>query len=121
MKSGHYEKEVASYIKGFLLALGLTLLAYGVVVGRWVESAAMAAFVLLALGVVQLVCQAVYFLHLDSEKRPHWKAQSFVFTALMVVVIVVGSLWIMHNLNYHMNLTAEEMIRYMLEQNKKGF
>jgi len=39
----------------------------------------------------------------------------------MMLVIVIGSLWIMQNLDYRMGMSGEAMNEYMKEQNKKGF
>ena len=39
----------------------------------------------------------------------------------MLLIIVVGSLWIMANMNYNMHMSPEQIKDYMIEQNKKGF
>jgi hypothetical protein len=37
------------------------------------------------------------------------------------MIIVVGSLWIMKNLDYRMGMSSEAMNEYMKTQNTKGF
>jgi len=48
---------------------------------------------------IQLFC----FMHLNKESKPRWSLLTFLFMGLVLFVIVLGSLWIMENLNYHMN------------------
>jgi cytochrome o ubiquinol oxidase operon protein cyoD len=89
-----------AYITGFILSLLLTIVPYLVVVNHWLSGwLLITALVGLAIG--QLLVQLVFFLNLDREARPRWNLLVFLFAALVVVVVVFGSLWIMDNLNYH--------------------
>ena len=63
----------------------------------------------LLIGILGLSCmgacvQLFLFLHLGLENKPHWNLITFLFMLLILVVIVLGSLWIMYNLNYNMML-----------------
>lgn len=108
------------YIAGFALAVILTLAAY-VVVERQLFEHDLAVYALVSLALVQFAVQLVFFLHLGHEDRPRWNMAVFLFTLLVLVVIVLGSLWIMHNLNYNMNMTPEQMDEFMIKQSDKGF
>jgi cytochrome o ubiquinol oxidase operon protein cyoD len=69
-------------------------------------------YIVLAIAVIQLVVQMVFFLHLGRGSR--WKALTFYFTLLIVAIIVVGTIWIMNNLNYNMmRMSPDEMKDYM--------
>ncbi len=57
---------------------------------------------ILGLAVAQALLQLFFFLHLGLESKPHWGMATFLFTALVVVIIIGGSLWIMDNLNYNL-------------------
>ncbi|MEM7175254.1 MAG: cytochrome o ubiquinol oxidase subunit IV [Chlamydiota bacterium] len=87
-------------ILGFVFSLILTLAAYRIVVyyhlSCWVLT-----FTLIGLGVIQTLIQLVFFLHLGLESKPRWNLMMFLFTVLLMTVLVGGSLWIMHNLNYN--------------------
>lgn len=108
------------YIIGFLLSLGLTLLAYAIVVLKLVDTWAVG--ILLVLAVAQMVVQLVYFLHLGEEVGPRLKLLSFVFMGVILLIIVVGSLWIMNHLNYNMmEMTPDEKETYMMGQKDKGY
>lgn len=115
-----YRKETIRYIVGAVVAAVLTYMVYMVAVEQRLE-AVWLAVVALGLAMVQLLVQMVSFLHLGNETKPRWKAQSFVFAFLMATVIVVGSIWIMANLDYNMGMSPQQMDEYMIKQNKKGF
>lgn len=108
------------YVTGFILAVGLTILAYLLVTQHWL----MGTFLvlgLMGLAVVQFVVQLIFFLHIGQESKPRWNLAVFLFTLMVLIVIVFGSLWIMYNLNYGMNMTPEQMDHFMIKQSDKGF
>ena len=115
------KKLVWGYVVGFTASLLLTLGAYIVATNTSSLSMNLLAFILLTLGVMQMLLQLRFFLHVGSESGPKWQSMSFVFTIIMLLIVVVGSLWVMINLNYRMGMSGNDMNRYMLEQNKKGF
>lgn len=109
----HSPAKYISYVVGFVLSIITTLLAYFFVVNK-LFSAETLVYVVLAIAVVQLVVQLVFFLHLGRGNR--WKLITFLFAVLVVLIVVVGSLWIMHNLDYNMiQMTPDQMIQYMKE------
>jgi cytochrome o ubiquinol oxidase operon protein cyoD len=57
----------------------------------------------------------VFFLHLGRESKPRWNLNALLFAVLVVVIIVFGSLWIMHNLNYHMQ-NPQQINKYLRSQ-----
>jgi len=91
--------SVLTYSLGFSLSLLLTLGAY------WLASQQLTTgwgliFALAALAVTQLFVQLVFFLHLGKESKPRWNLVVFAFAAMVVLILVFGSLWIMRNLDY---------------------
>lgn len=114
------KQMIVRYVIGFLGALTLTCLAFLIATGNFGDSW-LVALVILSLALVQAVVQVYYFLHLGEETKPRWKTVSFLFSLLIMLIIVIGSLWVMFNLNYNMGMTPEQMDKYMIEQNKKGF
>jgi cytochrome o ubiquinol oxidase operon protein cyoD len=111
--------SVATYTIGFVLSIALTLVAYFSVVNQWLAGAVLVG-VLITLALSQFFVQAILFLHVGDEAKPKWNQTSFLFMILVVVTIVIGSLWIMNNLNYNM-MSSEQMDTYMKAQSKKGF
>lgn len=90
-----------SYVAGFILSILLTLVAYELVTMH-IMSGTEAVVAIMVLALLQLLTQVVFFLHLSNRSRARWNLTAFVFTALLVIILVVGSLWIMSNLNYNM-------------------
>lgn len=120
-KDNTYKREQARYSYAYVMAAGLTFFAFTIVQGNMLTGTVLAA-VLLVAAVAQLYIQSRYFLHLDDRAdRPRWRLASYVFTWFTVLIVVVGSLWIMHNLDYNMMMSPSDMTNYMLEQNGKGF
>lgn len=106
-----------SYTIGFILSVVLTLSAYFLVVDQILTGTTL-ALAIVGLAVAQLFVQLVFFLHLGSEKGPRWNQMIFWFALLVVLIVVIGSMWIMANLDY--NMMPQEMEQYMLDQTKKG-
>ncbi len=114
-------RTLTSLTIGFLLSLGLTVSAYLVAVGN-VKDGMTAVGVLVVLAATQLVIQLVFFLHFGEEKRPRWNMWSFVFMALVLFIVVAGSMWIMYHLNYNMmTMSPDQKESYMQSQGNKGF
>lgn len=111
--------NLVSYIVGFILSIILTLSAYFLVVNKLLSGNTLVGAIVF-LAVLQLLVQLVFFLHLGRESGPRWNLFMFLSMLLIVAIVVVGSLWIMHNLDYHM-MPPEQVDSHMLEQKDKGF
>lgn len=121
MKQSEFITHLNRYLIGFGVALGLSVTSYLVVSERYIESAQLTMVTILLLAVIQLGVQLYCFLHLDGSKYSRDRTVSLGFTILMMLIIVIGSLWIMRNLDYRMGMTGEAMNEYMQKQNEKGF
>ena len=100
MKNHEGEYTIRAYTVGFVLSLGLTLVAYLSVVNHKFKGNAL-LYLIAWLALIQFFVQLVFFLHLGRETKPRWKLVVFWFMTLIVGILVAGSLWIMTNLNYH--------------------
>jgi cytochrome o ubiquinol oxidase operon protein cyoD len=94
-------KSLRTYLIGFILCLVLTLIAFAIV-GKDSLSNTFLYVTVSVLAILQLIVQVVCFLRLNASKGARWNLVSFLFTILIILVIVGGSLWIMWNLNYNM-------------------
>ncbi|GAA0481233.1 MULTISPECIES: cytochrome o ubiquinol oxidase subunit IV [Tatumella] len=93
--------SVKSYVIGFILSVILTAIPFWMVMdGGAAKNTILAVVVICA--VVQIVVHLVYFLHLDRKSEGGWNLVALVFSAVIILIVVVGSLWIMWNLNYNM-------------------
>ena len=85
---------------GFILSLILTLAAYRIVAhGHLTHTTLVASIV--GIGCVLAVIQLIFFLHLGLEEKPRWNLMMFIFGVALILVLVLGTLWIMSNLNYN--------------------
>ena len=98
-EAGH--GTLKSYLIGFILSIVLTIVPYHIVVNHvFTGDTLVVAVVLLAF--LQLLVQLIFFLHLSAAPTQRWNLMTFIFAVLIVAILVVGSLWIMWNLNYNM-------------------
>jgi cytochrome o ubiquinol oxidase operon protein cyoD len=111
---------VVRYVIGFFIALLLSIMSYVIATTGTLDTV-MTMGIILTLAVVQLIAQLIFFLHLDIKGRSVSRTATFAFTIAMMLVIVIGSLWIMRNLDYRMGMSGDSMNEYMKAQNKKGF
>lgn len=100
-KYGMGRKTLKSYLIGLGLSLAFTLLAF-MLVTRHNFSDMFIYISLAVLAVLQLLAQVICFLRLNVSEEGRWNVMPFIFTIVVVGVLVAGSLWIMINLNYNM-------------------
>lgn len=120
MKHTSFSSHVVTYLFGFGAALCLSVAAYLVATESTLANTTTMA-ILLLLAAVQLVVQLACFLHMRVGGRSQTRTVTMTFTLLMMLIVVVGSLWVMKNLDYRMGMSGEAMNEYMKAQNKKGF
>jgi cytochrome o ubiquinol oxidase subunit IV len=90
-----------SYVIGFVLSLIFTFIPYYIVVNDILHGDALLATIL-SIGVIQMIIQIVFFLHLGRERKPRWQLYFFVGTVCAILVVVGGSWFIMKHLHYNM-------------------
>ncbi len=106
--------KLSSYISGYLLSLVLTFEAYLLVKHNVLRNWNL-VFALIGLAVVQLMVQLIFFLHLGRESKPRWNLLAFGFMAIVVTILVFGSLWIMDSLNYHHDHSSSDPSTYIIQ------
>jgi cytochrome o ubiquinol oxidase operon protein cyoD len=90
------------YFTGFAVAALLTAAAFWVVMGGVFASRALAVAVVVTLAVAQIVVQTAAFLHVNARAQEGWKLVAYIFTAVILLIAIAGSVWIMHHLNINM-------------------
>ena len=58
--------------------------------------------VVVAMAVIQVVVHLVYFLHMDRSQEQRSNVSTFLFTAMVIALLVGLSLWIMFNIHIEM-------------------
>jgi len=100
-----------SYIVGFLLSLVFTFIPYYMVVNHTVAGTALLSTIL-GFAVLQMLVQVIFFLHLGRGPKPKWNLFFFVATVGIILVVVAGSIVIIHNLHY--NMTPADQIKKLV-------
>ncbi|ARO68953.1 cytochrome o ubiquinol oxidase subunit IV [Xylella fastidiosa subsp. pauca] len=93
--------HLKSYLIGFVLAVILTAIPFAIVMNRSFSKETTVALVS-TLAAVQMLVHLVYFLHMDRSKEQRSNVHVALFSLLVIGIVIVGSLWVMHNLNIHM-------------------
>ncbi|WP_019399776.1 cytochrome o ubiquinol oxidase subunit IV [Pseudoxanthomonas sp. GW2] len=94
--------SLRDYVIGFVLSVVLTAIPFWLVMGNVIQDSGTTALVILGLAVVQIVVQMVYFLHMNARSEGGWNMLALMFTVVLVVIVLAGSLWVMHHMNANM-------------------
>lgn len=113
---GHAEQgahvTLKGYLTGFALSVILTAIPFWAVMGNVFEPGATVA-VLLGFAAVQIVVHMVYFLHMNAKSEGGWTLLALIFTLVLVVIALSGSLWVMYHLNENMMPSSMPDMRHM--------
>lgn len=90
------------YLIGFALSVVLTAIPFWLLMGNVSWSKQTIAFVIMAFAAVQMVVHMVFFLHMTPKSEDGWTLTSLVFTLILVVITLAGSLWVMYHLDNNM-------------------
>ncbi|ATY33366.1 cytochrome o ubiquinol oxidase subunit IV [Sphingomonas psychrotolerans] len=97
---GHFTRR--GYLIGFLLSVVLTAVPFWLVMTGALQDAQTTAIVIIAFAVVQILVHTVCFLHVNTRGEGGWTLMAYAFTAVIVLIVIAGSLWIMYHLNSNM-------------------
>ncbi|NTE85150.1 cytochrome o ubiquinol oxidase subunit IV [Agrobacterium rubi] len=109
--SGEDHGSFKSYMIGFILSVILTAIPFWLVMGDVLESRTTTVIVIMIFGVIQVFVHMIYFLHMNTKSQGGWTFMSLLFTLVVVMITLVGSLWVMYNMNKNMmpTMTMEQM------------
>ena len=94
------------YVTGFLLSLVFTYIPYYLVTQK-VLAGSVLLVVIIGFGVLQMLIQVLFFLHLGRKPYQPWQTGFLVATVGAIIVVVGASIWIMAHLHY--NMTPQDM------------
>ena len=90
------------YLIGFVLSVILTAIPFWLVMSGAIDDKQATAIVIMAFAVVQIVVHMVFFLHMNTASEGGWSMLALIFTLILVVIVLTGSLWVMYHLNANM-------------------
>ena len=90
------------FITTTLLSVILTAIPFWLVMGDVFADPRVTAMAVMGLGAVQVIVHMIYFLHMNSRSEGGWTMLALIFTIVLVVITLSGSLWVMYHLNTNM-------------------
>ena len=90
--------SLRSYLIGYVTSILLTLTSFFLVYEKTLQLWQLIGLILL-LALIQAFVQLYFFLDLGREHKPKWNLLVFFFMGMVVTIIVLGSFWIMYNLD----------------------
>ena len=98
---GHVARDIRGYLIGLALATGLTAASFYAAASHaiWAPSIPVA---LVVLAIAQMGIHLVFFLHISSGPDSTNNILALAFGVLIVALVIIGSIWIMTNLNDNM-------------------
>ncbi|MEI7838339.1 MAG: cytochrome o ubiquinol oxidase subunit IV [bacterium] len=109
------DNRLTNYAIGYATCILLTLIAYLIASLNYYRNWAIIATIA-TLALIQFVIQIVFFLHLSKEKKDRWRLYVFISMILVVLILVIGSIWIMNNLDSNMMLDQKQSNHYLRSQ-----
>ncbi|KVP96373.1 cytochrome o ubiquinol oxidase subunit IV, partial [Burkholderia ubonensis] len=75
--------------------------SFGLVLGG-VLSPHASLIALAVLAFAQILVHLVCFLHMNTSSSQRWNVMAFSYTVLTALILIVGTLWVMHNVSMNM-------------------
>ena len=104
----HDHGTYKGYLIGFALSVVLTAIPFWLVMAG-VLAPQLTGLIITAFAVVQIVVHMIYFLHMNSKSEGGWIMLALIFTIIVVVIALSGSLWVMYHLNTNMMPMTHDM------------
>ncbi|CDX13722.1 cytochrome o ubiquinol oxidase subunit IV [Mesorhizobium sp. LCM 4577] len=101
--------SLKGYLIGFVLSVVLTAIPFWMVMTGAIDNKQATAIIIMAFAVVQIVVHMVFFLHMTPASEGGWSMLALIFTVILVVIVLSGSLWVMYHLNANMMPGLHEM------------
>lgn len=98
---GHDHGAYRSYLIGFAMSVVLTAIPFWLVMAG-VLAPQLTGLIITAFAVVQIVVHMIFFLHMNHRSEGGWNMLALIFTLVIVVIAVAGSVWVMYHLNTNM-------------------
>ena len=98
---GGHHGSLKTYLVGFALSIVLTLLSFGCVMTGMVPHHLIVPG-LMVFCVAQVLVQLGFFLHMGIAPEQRENLMVMVCALIFIAIVVIGSLWVLHNMNAYM-------------------
>lgn len=87
------------YLIGFAGSILLTVVSFALAIAMPFSMKPLIG-ALIFLAILQAFVQLVCFMHFGKESKPHWMTLVFYFMVLVVLIVALGSIWIIMDLDH---------------------
>jgi cytochrome o ubiquinol oxidase subunit IV len=100
--SGEPHSTRKGYLIGFGLSVVLTAIPFWLVMTGALGNPLATGYVIMGFALAQVIVHMIFFLHLNGKAEGGWTVMALIFTLILVVITLVGSLWVMYHMNANM-------------------
>jgi cytochrome o ubiquinol oxidase operon protein cyoD len=84
------------------LSAVLTAIPFWLVMSGALGSSGATAAVVIVFAALQIIVHTICFLHVNTQAENGWTLIAYIFTGVILLITIAGSLWIMYHLNSNM-------------------
>jgi len=99
--------SLKGYLIGFGLSVILTAIPFWLVMSGLVPDKQTTAVITMGFAMVQIVVHMVFFLHMSPKSEGGWTIMALIFTLVLVIIALSGSLWVMYHLTHNMMIPMD--------------
>jgi cytochrome o ubiquinol oxidase operon protein cyoD len=107
---GHSKRGFAT---GSILSIILTVIPFWLVTTGALHNVTATTVTIFVLAIIQIAVHVTAFLNVDARSEGGWTLLAFVFTAILVVITIIGSIWVMYHLDSNMMPMSVDAMRGM--------
>ena len=115
-EAAHAHGSMGSYMIGFGLSVILTAVPFWLVMTGALHDPQLTAFTIMGFAVVQILVHMIFFLHMNTRSENGWTMMAAIFTIVLVVITLSGSMWVMYHLNHNMMPQMQSMSAHDMSQ-----
>lgn len=93
--------SMRDYVIGFVASVILTAIPFWLVMERPLPGP-ITGVIIMGFAAVQMIVHMIFFLHMKGKTEDGWSMTALIFTIIIVVIMLSGSLWVMTHLNANM-------------------
>ena len=113
----HNHASMKDYTIGFILSVILTAIPFWLVMAGPLENKQTTTAIIVGFAAVQVIVHMVYFLHMNGKAEGGWTMLSTLFTVVVLVIMLAGSIWVMYHMNANMMPTMDHGASHRTDSN----
>ncbi|WMC18844.1 MAG: cytochrome o ubiquinol oxidase subunit IV [Enterobacteriaceae bacterium PSpicST2] len=95
--------SVKNYFNGFIIAILLTIIPFILVKFKLLNNK-ISTFIIIIVSILQIIVHFKFFLHLNTSNQEKFNLIILILTIIIIFILILGTFWIMFNLNKNMLL-----------------